>query len=132
MPSVIEAPVRIDHAAHDLQDEQPQGRVARSGFWHRLVQSVRGYRVHPSSRTPSSTRSARRQSLGPSICSDSAASITADTRAAPRTAMLHGGRGCGCPPHLLVPHALPFLLPGIKKFVLFVQCVGAYLLTEIE
>ena len=68
MPSVIEAPVRIDHAAHDLQDEQPQGRVARSGFWHRLVQSVRGHRVHPSSRTRSSARSARRQLESPMVC----------------------------------------------------------------
>ena len=65
MPSVIDAPVRIDHDAHNLQDEQPQVRVARSGFWHRLVQSVRRQRVHTSSRTQSSDHSARHQLESP-------------------------------------------------------------------
>jgi len=68
MPSVIDAPVRIDHDAHDLQDEQPQGRVARAGFWHRLVQSVRRHRVHPSSRTQSSARSERHPMESPMAC----------------------------------------------------------------
>ena len=66
MPSVIDAPVRIDHDAHDLQDEQPQVPVTRSGFWHRLVQSVRQHRV--SSRTQSSARSVRRQMESPRAC----------------------------------------------------------------
>jgi hypothetical protein len=61
MPSVIDAPGRIDYDAHDLQDEQPQGPVARAGFWHRVVQSVRQHRVPLSSRTPSSAHSPRRQ-----------------------------------------------------------------------
>jgi len=68
MPLVIDAPVQVDHDAHDLQDEQPQRRGARAGYWHRLVQSVRGYRVHPSSRTPSSARNARRQRESPMAC----------------------------------------------------------------
>jgi hypothetical protein len=68
MPSVIDAPVRIDHDAHGLQDEQPQGRLAHSGFWHRLVQSVRRHRVHPSSQTPSSARSARHPRESPMAC----------------------------------------------------------------
>ena len=61
MPSVIDAPVQIDYDAHDLQDEQPQLHAARLGFWHRLVQSVRGHRGHTSYRTQSSARSVRRQ-----------------------------------------------------------------------
>ncbi len=68
MPSVIDTPVGVEHDAHDLQDEQPQGRVARAGFWRRLVQSVRGHRVHPSFRTLSSARSARRQLESPMAC----------------------------------------------------------------
>jgi hypothetical protein len=68
MPSVIDAPVRVDHTAHDLQDEQPQVPEARSGFWHRLVQSVRRPRIHTSSRTQSSARSARRQRESQMAC----------------------------------------------------------------
>jgi hypothetical protein len=68
MPSVIDAPVQVEHTTHDLQDEQPQVRVARSGLWHRLMQSVRGRRVHPSSRTPSSARRARRELESPMAC----------------------------------------------------------------
>jgi hypothetical protein len=68
MPLVIDTPVGVEHDAHALQDEQPQVRVARSGFWHRLVQYVRGHRVHPSSRTPSSARRARRQMASPMAC----------------------------------------------------------------
>ena len=68
MPSVIDAPVQVEQDAHDLQDEQPQVRVARSGLWHRLVQSVRRHRVHPSSRTPSSAHSARHPRESPMAC----------------------------------------------------------------
>ncbi len=68
MPSVIDAPVQIDYDAHDLQDEQPQVRIARAGYWHRLVQYVRGHRVHTSSRTPSAARSARRPMESPMVC----------------------------------------------------------------
>jgi len=68
MPSVIDAPVRIDHDARDLHDEQPQVRVAHAGFWHRLVQSVRRHRVHPSSRRQSSAHSTRRQRESPLAC----------------------------------------------------------------
>ena len=68
MPSVIDAPVQVEHTTHDLQDEQPQGRGARSGFWLRLVQSVRRHRVHTSSRTQSSARSARHPMESPMAC----------------------------------------------------------------
>jgi len=67
MPSVIDAPVRIDHDAHDLE-EQLQVSIARAGFWHRLVQYMRGHRVHTSSRTPSAARSARRPMESPMAC----------------------------------------------------------------
>ena len=68
MPSVTDAPVQSDHDAHNLQDEQPQVRIARAGYWHRLVQYVRGHRGHTSSRTPSSARSARLQRESPMAC----------------------------------------------------------------
>jgi hypothetical protein len=68
MPSVIDAPVGVEHDAHDLQDEQPQVRVARSGFWHTMVAYVRRKRVHTSSRTQSSARSARCQRESPMAC----------------------------------------------------------------
>lgn len=47
MPSVIDAPEVVEydkHALderHDLSQEQPQGRVARAGFWRTVVQSMR-------------------------------------------------------------------------------------------
>jgi hypothetical protein len=91
MPSVIDTPVRVDHDTHDLQEEQPQVRVARSGFWHRLVQYVRRHRVHTSFQTRSSGHSARcqmespmvvwRRSIRRSISWDSVASILYNTRA---------------------------------------------------
>ena len=68
MPLVIDTPVEVEHDAHDLQDEQSQVRVARSGLWHCLVQYVRRQRVHTSSRTPSSARRARRQMEAPMAC----------------------------------------------------------------
>jgi hypothetical protein len=68
MPSVIDTPVGVEHDTHALQDEQPQVRGACSGFWQRLVQSVRRHRVHPSSRTQSSARSARRQRESSMAC----------------------------------------------------------------
>ena len=68
MPSMIDAPVQVEHDAHDLQDEQLQVCIARSGFWQRLVQYVRRQRVHPSSRTPSSARSARHPMESPMAC----------------------------------------------------------------
>ena len=58
MPSVLDAPVRVDHATYDLQDDQPQVPAARLGFWHYLVQYIRRQRVHMSSRTRSSGHSA--------------------------------------------------------------------------
>jgi hypothetical protein len=68
MPSVLDVPVRVDHDAHDLHDEQPQVCVARSRLWQRLVQYVRRHRVRTPSRTQSSARSARRQMESPMAC----------------------------------------------------------------
>jgi hypothetical protein len=68
MPAVIDAPVRVEHTTHDLQDEQSQGHGARAGFWPRLVQYVRGHRVHTSSRMQSSARRARRPMESPLAC----------------------------------------------------------------
>jgi hypothetical protein len=56
MPSVIDAPARVEHDEHDRQEAQPQVCLARSGFWHTLVQYVLWHRVHTSSRAPSSSR----------------------------------------------------------------------------
>jgi len=70
MSSVIDAPVQVDHDAHNIQDEQPQVRVARAGFWHRLVQSVRRHRVHTSSRPQPSVRSAWHPMESPLACEE--------------------------------------------------------------
>jgi hypothetical protein len=68
MPAVIDTPEVVEREEHNLHEEQPQVRVARAGFWHRLVQSVRRPRVHRSSRTRSSARSARLQMESPMAC----------------------------------------------------------------
>ena len=65
MPPVIDAPARVAHAAHDLQDKRPQARPGQRGFWHRVWQYVTRQRVHTLSRTPSSARSALRQMESP-------------------------------------------------------------------
>jgi hypothetical protein len=70
MPSVIDAPVQVDRDAHNLQDEQPQVHVTRSGLWHRLVQSVRQHRIHMPSRIQSSARSARDRMESPMACGE--------------------------------------------------------------
>jgi hypothetical protein len=60
MPSVIDAPERVEHEdqalyeGHNLHTEQPQVRVAPSGFWRTVVQYLRRQRVHGLRRTPSS------------------------------------------------------------------------------
>jgi hypothetical protein len=59
MPSVIDAPVRVEHDTYELQDEQPRLRIVRSGFWHRLVQYVRQHRIHMPSRIGSSRYNVR-------------------------------------------------------------------------
>ena len=65
MPSVMDAPEVVEHEEHDLHEERPQVLVARSGFWHTLVQYMRRHRVHTSSRTRSSGRVALRQLESP-------------------------------------------------------------------
>ena len=55
MPVVIDTPEVVDYNEHDLQEEQPQVRPARAGFWHTLVQSMRRHRAHRVQRTPSAS-----------------------------------------------------------------------------
>ena len=68
MPTMIDTPVRSDHDTHAFPDDQPQVRVARVGFWPRLVQYVRRYYVQTSSRTRSSAHRAQRQREAPLAC----------------------------------------------------------------
>jgi hypothetical protein len=55
MPAVIDAPERVAHEEHDLQEEPPQVRVTHPGFWHTVVQYVRRHSVHTSHGTRSSS-----------------------------------------------------------------------------
>jgi hypothetical protein len=55
MPSVMDAPARVDHDNHDLYEEQPQVRVTHPRFWRTLVQYMRRPRVYTSSHTPASS-----------------------------------------------------------------------------
>jgi hypothetical protein len=50
MPSVMDAPARVDHDTHDLHDKQPQVRTTPRGFWRTVMQYVRRPRVRTSSR----------------------------------------------------------------------------------
>ena len=45
MPVMIDTPEGVEHDQHVLDDEQPQGRVAWSGFWRRVVQFLRPQRT---------------------------------------------------------------------------------------
>ena len=71
MPAVIDTPEVVDYEEHDLYTEhdlyaeQPQGRPARAGFWHTLVQSVRQWRSHRRHRMPSSPHTSLHQSEAP-------------------------------------------------------------------
>ena len=49
MPAVIDAPEVVEY------EERPQVLVARSGFWHTLVQYMRRHKVHRLHSTPSSS-----------------------------------------------------------------------------
>ena len=55
MLSVIDAPEVVEYEEHDLHEERPQVRVARSGFWHTVVQYITRHRVHTLQSTPSSS-----------------------------------------------------------------------------
>jgi hypothetical protein len=55
MLSVMDAPEVVEHEEHDLQEKPPQVRVARSGFWHTVVQYVRRHRARNSCHTRSSS-----------------------------------------------------------------------------
>jgi hypothetical protein len=56
MLSVIDAPEVVEYEEHDIYEERPQVLVARSGFWHTLVQYMRRHRVHRLHSTPSSSQ----------------------------------------------------------------------------
>ena len=62
MPAVIDTPEVVEHEEyalyeeHDLHKEQPQVRVAQSGFWRTVTQYMRRHRAHTLSCTPSSYR----------------------------------------------------------------------------
>ena len=55
MPSVMDAPARVDRDAHDLQDEQLQVRTAHRGFWPTVMQYVWRYRASRASRSRSAS-----------------------------------------------------------------------------
>jgi hypothetical protein len=61
MPAVMDTPEIVEHEEHalyedhDLHEEQPQVRVARSGFWRTVVQYTRRQSGHRRHRTPSSS-----------------------------------------------------------------------------
>jgi hypothetical protein len=61
MPAVIDTPEVVEHEEyalyeeHDLYTEQPQVHVARSGFWHTVVQYVKRHRIHRLHGMPSSS-----------------------------------------------------------------------------
>jgi hypothetical protein len=52
MPAVIDTSEVVEreeyalYEEHDLYTEQPQVHVARSGFWHTVLQYVKRHRVH--------------------------------------------------------------------------------------
>jgi hypothetical protein len=55
MPSVMDAPARVDHDNHDFQEAQPQAPMVHRWFWYTVLQYVRRPRVPSSSHTPSSS-----------------------------------------------------------------------------
>ena len=65
MPGVKHAPEGMEEKEHGIQEEQPQIRGARGGFWPMVVQSMRRYSTHRQQRTSSSDRSALRQLESP-------------------------------------------------------------------
>jgi hypothetical protein len=65
MPSVMDAPARVEHKADDLQEQPTQVRTAPRGFWHTVVQYVQRRRAQSASRTRSSGRVALHQLESP-------------------------------------------------------------------
>jgi hypothetical protein len=61
MPSVIDAPERVEHEEHAFYEEhaiykeQPPVREAHPGFWHTVLQYVKRHRVHTPHGAPSSS-----------------------------------------------------------------------------
>jgi hypothetical protein len=53
MPAVIDTPEVVEYEEHDLHAEQPQVRVAQSGFWRTVAQYM-WQRARRLPRTPSS------------------------------------------------------------------------------
>jgi hypothetical protein len=67
MLSVIGAPEVGEEKAQSLQEEQPQGRGARTGLWPTVVQSLRRYSTPRLQRTSSADRSTLRQRESPMV-----------------------------------------------------------------
>ena len=65
MPGVKHAPEGMEEKEHGIQEEQPQIRGARGGFWPMVVQSMRRYSTHRQQRTSSADRRALRQLESP-------------------------------------------------------------------
>ena len=65
MPAVMDAPARVDHDNHNLQEAQPQAPTVHRGFWYTVLLYVRRYRVHTSTGTRSSSRVALHQLESP-------------------------------------------------------------------
>jgi hypothetical protein len=61
MPGVMHAPEGMEEKEHGIQEEQPQVRRARGGFWPMVMQSLRRDITHRLQRTSSADRAALRQ-----------------------------------------------------------------------
>ena len=61
MPAIMDIPEVVEHNEHALYEEhyhhaaQPQGRVDRSGLWHRVLQYVKRHSAHTPHGTPSAS-----------------------------------------------------------------------------
>lgn len=65
MSALTDIPEVVKHDHHDLYEEQPRVRGARTGFWPMVVQSLRRYRTYRLQRTSSADRSALRELESP-------------------------------------------------------------------
>jgi hypothetical protein len=59
MLSVIDTPEMVEHEEHTLYEDQPQVRVARSGFWRTVMQYMKRQSVHRLQNTSSSYQGPR-------------------------------------------------------------------------
>jgi hypothetical protein len=61
MPSVIDAPERVEHEEHASYKKQPPVRKAHPGFWYTVLRFVKRHRIH----TPQATSSSSHGALHP-------------------------------------------------------------------